>query len=76
MIFKMYSIKDKLSGFGFPIPFTNEEMAKRYFKTQLIQNPIMQNSKGDFALYKIGEFDSETPDKSIFNDIELIMEGE
>lgn len=55
----MYSIKDRLNGYATPIPFVNEDLAKRYFKDHMIGNPTMSNSPEDFELHKMGEFDTE-----------------
>ena len=60
MIMTMYAIKDELNGFTTPIPFVNEELAKRYFKDHMIGNPTMQNSKEDFTLWETGTFDTES----------------
>lgn len=60
MEMKMYSIKDELSGFAPAIPFSNTEMAQRYFKTQLKTNPIMEHQPADFSLWEMGTFDTET----------------
>lgn len=59
MIMSMYSIKDELNGFTTPIPMSSEEVAKRYFKDQIIGNPTLTNSKEDFSLYYMGGFDTE-----------------
>lgn len=59
MRLSMYSIKDRLNGYATPIPFVNEELAKRYFKDHMIGNPTMTNSPEDFELHKMGEFDTE-----------------
>lgn len=60
MILEMYAIKDELNGFTTPIPINTEEIAKRYFKDQMIGNPTMNNSKEDFSLWKMGTFDTES----------------
>lgn len=60
MIMEMYAIKDELNGFTCPIPIAGEEIAKRYFKDQMIGNVTMKNSKEDFSLWKMGTFDSES----------------
>lgn len=60
MIYKMYSNKDELSGFLPPIPFTNEEMAKRYFKTLMETNTDMLHNPEDFNLYYLGTYDTES----------------
>lgn len=60
MTIKMYSIKDELNGYTTPIPIASEELAKRYFKEQVITNPTIKNSKEDFSLWKLGEFNPKT----------------
>lgn len=60
MILEMYAIKDELNGFTTPIPINTEEIAKRYFKDQMLGNPTMTNSKEDFSLWKMGTFDTES----------------
>lgn len=59
MILKMYALKDELNGFTSPIPFTNDEMAKRYLKDQFESNPTVKNSPEDFSVWYLGEFDTE-----------------
>lgn len=56
----MYALKDELNGFTTPIPFMNEELAKRYLKDQYMSNPTVKNSPLDFSLWRVGEFESET----------------
>ena len=56
----MYALKDELNGFTTPIPFMNEELAKRYLKDQYMTNPTVKNTPEDFSLWKVGEFDTET----------------
>lgn len=60
MILSMYAIKDELNGFTPLIPFTNEEMAKRYMKDQYESNPTIKNTPEDFSIWYICSFDSET----------------
>lgn len=60
MTLSMYAIKDELNGFTTPIPFMNEELAKRYLKDQYMSNPTVKNTPEDFALFYMGEFDTET----------------
>lgn len=57
MNYKLYSIKDELSGFTAPIPFINEELAKRWFKTIVNTETMKANNKDDYSLYYMGEFD-------------------
>lgn len=54
----LYSIKDRHVGFTPPIPMENLEYAKRYFKTQVLENPTMKDSPEDFTLWEIGEFET------------------
>lgn len=60
MELKLYSIKDTLNGFTCPIPFMSEELAVRYFKIQMRENPTMKNIPEDFSLYYMGQFNPET----------------
>lgn len=60
MTLPMYALRDELNGFTSPIPFNNEEMAKRYLKDQVYTNPTIKNTTKDFSLWKIGEYDTET----------------
>lgn len=59
MILEMYALKDELNGFTAPIPFMNEELAKRYLKDQYMSNPTVKNTPEDFSLWKLGDFDTE-----------------
>lgn len=60
MIMQMYGLKDELNGYTTPIPFMNEELAKRYLKDQYKSNVTVKNSPEDFSLWHMGEFDTET----------------
>lgn len=60
MKLKLYAIKDTLNGYSCPIPFLSEELALRYFKIQMRENPTMKNIPEDFSLYYMGEFNPET----------------
>lgn len=59
MILKMYALKDELNGYTSPIPFTNDEMAKRYLKDQFEANPTVKNSPKDFSIWRVGEYETE-----------------
>lgn len=77
MKMEMYSIKDELSGYSTPIPIQNEEMAIRYFKSQLENAPIMQTEPKDFSIWKMGKFDNETGEYiTEETGYKLIMRGE
>lgn len=60
MIMQLYSIKDRLQGFIPPVPFANEQIAQRWYKEMLSENLTMKMSPEDFALYYMGEWDSDT----------------
>lgn len=60
MMLDMYALKDELNGFTSPIPFMNEELAKRYLKDQYLSNPTVKNTPEDFSLWYMGSFDTET----------------
>lgn len=56
----MYAMKDRLSGYQNPISFQNEEVAKRWFKTNVEENPTIRNNADQFELVQMGTFDTET----------------
>lgn len=60
MKLKMYSLKDEYNGFAPPIPFANEEIAKRWFKEMKAENLTVKNSPGDFSVWEVGTFDGDT----------------
>lgn len=60
MIYTMYSIKDRLNGYTIPIPMLSDDLAKRYFKDQILGNPTLKNSPEDFTIEKVGVFNTET----------------
>lgn len=72
MKIKMYSIKDELNGYTTPIPITNDELAKRYFKEQVITNPTIKNSKEDFSIWRMGTFNTETGEYE--NEVPVLLE--
>ena len=78
MILELYSMRDKLSGWSPAIPFTNEEIAKRYFKEQMNYSTTVKTSPSDFEMYCVGEFDTETGQLKGYNksEFELIVKGE
>lgn len=59
MILRMYAMKDELNGFVPPIPFPNDEIAKRYLKDNVESNPTVKNTPEDFSIWYLGEFDTE-----------------
>lgn len=56
---RMYAMKDELNGFVPPIPFPNDEIAKRYLKDNVESNPTVKNTPEDFSMWYLGEFDTE-----------------
>lgn len=60
MTLNLYSLKDELNGFAPPIPFNNDEIAKRYFKEMCAENITIKHSPEDFSIWKIGEFHSQS----------------
>ena len=56
----MYSICDKYTCYIYPFPAQSDQAAKRNFETEINSNPIAKNSPGDFDLYKVATFDTET----------------
>ena len=60
MILKMYALKDELNGFTPVIPFTSDELAKRYLKDQYESNPTVKNTPADFSIWYIASYDTDT----------------
>lgn len=76
LILKLYAIKDELNGFAPPIPFNNDEIAKRYFKEMCQENITIRISPKDFSIWKVGEY--ETTNGKLKSNVEptLIERGE
>lgn len=61
MIFTIYCIKDRLTGFLTPTFDQNDPSAIRNFRHALLHTDSLLNSHpADFDLYSLGEFNSET----------------
>lgn len=62
MKFGMYSIRDVLTGFMSPVLEQNDASAMRNFRVACEQpgSSLMFNRPGDFSLYRIAEFDSDS----------------
>lgn len=56
MKYDVYSVRDALVGFGFPVPMDNDAVAVRNFG----ETHKNVGSPEDFSLWKIGSFDTET----------------
>lgn len=73
MMQKMYSVKDELNGFTPAIPFPSDEVAKRYFREMKEGNFTIKTTPGDFSIWYLGEFNTETGETS--NQITLLERG-
>lgn len=78
-----YSIQDRKSGFSMPIPMTSpkrketDEIARRWFATQMHTDKTMENFPEDFRLYYIGVFDTETGEfENVAAEPTLLEKGE
>ena len=61
MKFSIYSIRDAKTGFMAPTFDMNDASAARNFEHAVMNSASLMNSHpGDYALYRIGEFDSES----------------
>lgn len=75
LVLKLYAIKDELNGFAPPIPFNNDEIAKRYFKEMCQENITLRISPKDFSIWKIAEYDTANGTITTNNPI-LLERGE
>ena len=61
MKYPMYSIRDAKVGFMTPTIDQNDAAASRNFEHAVLNAASLMNSHpGDYALYRIGEFDTES----------------
>lgn len=64
MIFKVFSIRDRLTGFMTPVLEQSDAVAIRNFRmacdVQKRDQSIMAFNPSDFSLYHIADFDSES----------------
>lgn len=61
MKFGVYSIRDSKTGFMAPTVEVNDQVALRNFSHAIMQSEsILFTHAGDFELFKVGEFDSDT----------------
>ena len=56
----MYSICDKQTSYIFPFPAYSDPAAVRNFAAEINNNQISKDNPGDFDLFCVGEFDTET----------------
>lgn len=80
MKYGLYTIEDKINGFMSINTDVNDPSAVRNFSLAVSQSgSVINHSPSDFALYKVGEFDTESgnidtiiPPKFIVNGSELV----
>lgn len=70
MIYPVYSYKDEMIGFGTPTLNINDNVAMRDFREAMKNNA----HAGDYALYKIGMYDTDTG--VLTSDITFLLRGE
>ena len=61
MILEFYAVKDELANnYLAPTLMSNEDMAKRQFKSQINNIPLWKDNPADFSLWRLGTFDDES----------------
>lgn len=79
MIVKLYSIRDKLTGYNPPIAFKDERISTRWFESFCKQKKDQEYIEPKYyELYEVGTFDTETGTGEIYTQgqTKLIKEGE
>lgn len=79
MIVKLYSIRDRLTGYNPPIAFKDERIAQRWFESFCKQKKDQEYIEPKYyELYEVGTFDTENGSGNIFEvgQSKLIKEGE
>lgn len=78
MKYGLYSIRDKMSGYGVTNCQVNDEIAKRNFDMLVMDEnaTLLSTHPQDFELYCVGEFDSDTGKVTSFDQIRLICKGD
>uniref|UniRef100_A0AAU8AWJ1 Nonstructural protein n=2 Tax=unclassified Microvirus TaxID=338099 RepID=A0AAU8AWJ1_9VIRU len=75
MILGIYSIRDKKTGYLTPTVDQNDAAAKRNFEHAMMQESnLLFSHPEDYALYRIGDFNSDTG-FIVPRDPELIIDG-
>lgn len=76
MIVTLYSVRDSLTGFGYPFVQPNDEAAVRNFRYLLTRESGSEFSikPDDYSLFRVGSFDTE--DGSIDMDLCAIARKE
>lgn len=74
MILNLYAVKDELANnFLSPTLISDDNLAKRQFKTQINTLDLWRENASDFSLYMLGSFNEETGE--IIPKIEKIAGG-
>lgn len=70
MIVNMYSVRDNLTGFGYPFVQPNDEAALRNFRYLLTPESGSEFSvkPDDYSLFRVARFDTDT---GAFCDVDL-----
>lgn len=61
MIFGVYSVRDKLTGYMTPIIDVNDQSAIRNFRHSIVNSTgVLSSACADFDFYRVGSFDSDS----------------
>lgn len=61
MVFGVYCVRDLKAGFQTPVIQVNDDVAVRGFASVVSKgDSLMSDHPGDFALFRIGDFDADT----------------
>ena len=76
MLYSVYCIRDKYTGFMSPAVDMNDDSAKRNFAYAINNNPgVMNFAPSDYDFYRVATFDSKTGDLRPVQPIEFICNG-
>ncbi|UPW41636.1 nonstructural protein [Peromfec virus RodF8_33] len=76
MIYPLYSVQDAATGFLTPTMDSNDASALRNFRHAMIASrDVMHTHPSDFALYRIGSFDTESGILTPLTPPALILRG-
>ena len=76
MIYGMYCVRDFKTGFMSPTVDMNDLSAKRNFEHACMhQESLFFSHPGDYALYKIADFNTDTGEITPLPVIELLMDA-
>ncbi|QCS36175.1 nonstructural protein [Capybara microvirus Cap1_SP_147] len=60
MKYEVYAVKDSITGFNQPACELNQAAALRSFKNLINLNEAFRINAGDYSLFKIADFDTDT----------------